>query len=197
MWRRVSFQNVEESEFLTLLHILVCALFQNVEESAQTSLGKVIWTLQGKSAQTPHSPPHLGLCTFPVFSKRVPLRTGGFRFIVRVWLQNSWILVHYQLWTDPDSIYIFVYVHIHMTHASIYIYLYTIHAHIHVCVYVCVCCVQYTCTIHEHINVRVYMCECAVLSEKYSWYHQHFSWYRVASISRLLKIIGLFCKSAL
>ena len=68
-------------------------------------------------------------------------------------------------------------------HAHLYIYIY-IYTHVHLRMYVCV---------HIHVQILVYciysyICTCL--------YTQIYA-YGVATISRLLKIIGLFCKRAL
>ena len=71
-----------------------------------------------------------------------------------------------------------VYIHIH-----IYIYIY-------ICIYVCIYIYIYI-YLHVYRPIPPYRSLCRV-SHLYIY-----SWYRVATTSKLLKIIGLFCKRAL
>jgi len=100
------------------------------------------------------------------------------------------------------SVYICVYIHIH-TCIYIYIYIY-IHIYVYTYVYIYMC--VYT---HLHICIYVYIYTCVYIymciyihiyihREIFMYIHID-TWYVlwVATISRLLKLIGLFCRRAL
>ena len=99
-------------------------------------------------------------------------------------------------------VYVRVYVHVSI---HIYVWIHTCKdMNVCVCECVCVCvrvffcsCVIYLCTFAGTWNVSTYCCVlgCHWMYGKCIWFNS--TAYGVATISRLLKMIGLFCKRAL
>jgi len=82
-----------------------------------------------------------------------------------------------------------IYIHVHML---MWIYGQAVHTYIWLCMYIWLCLYM-----HKHVSMPMFICVHMTLVLITLFEIRYTCWYGVAPISRLLQILGLFCKRAL